>query len=102
MSSNTDYVVAGENPGSKRERATELGMPYSTKINYWLCSTSNPPSPMLTTLDYVVIVLYLAGVAAFGIKAGGRQKSTADYFLGNRDLPWWAVCFSVVATETSR
>ena len=56
---------------------------------------------MLTTLDYVVIVLYLAGVAAFGVKAGGRQKSTADYFLGNRDLPWWAVCFSVVATETS-
>ena len=56
---------------------------------------------MLTTLDYVVIVLYMTGVAAFGIKAGGRQKSTADYFLGNRDLPWWAVCFSVVATETS-
>ncbi len=56
---------------------------------------------MLTTLDYVVIVLYLAGVVAFGVKAGGRQKTTADYFLGNRDLPWWAVCFSVVATETS-
>ena len=56
---------------------------------------------MLTTVDYVVIVLYLLGVAAFGILAGGRQESTADYFLGSRDLPWWAVCFSVVATETS-
>ncbi len=56
---------------------------------------------MLTLFDYVVIVLYLAGVVAFGVKAGGRQRSTADYFLGNRDLPWWAVCFSVVATETS-
>lgn len=56
---------------------------------------------MLTTIDYAVIVLYLAGVAAFGIKAGGRQESTTDYFLGSRDLPWWAVCFSVVATETS-
>ncbi len=56
---------------------------------------------MLTLFDYVVIVLYLAGVVAFGVKAGGRQKSAADYFLGNRDLPWWAVCFSVVATETS-
>ena len=56
---------------------------------------------MLTALDYAVILLYLAGVALFGIKAGGKQQSTADYFLGNRSLPWWAVCFSVVATETS-
>lgn len=56
---------------------------------------------MLTPLDYTVIVVYIIGVAALGIKAGGRQESTTDYFLGGRDLPWWAVCFSVVATETS-
>ena len=56
---------------------------------------------MLTGLDYAVILIYLAGVAAFGIKAGGKQTSTTDYFLGGRDMPWWAVCFSVVATETS-
>lgn len=56
---------------------------------------------MLSVLDYVVIVVYLIGVAALGIRLGGRQRSTDDYFLGGRDLPWWAVCFSVVATETS-
>lgn len=56
---------------------------------------------MLTGIDYAVILLYLAAVATFGIKAGGKQTSTTDYFLGGRDLPWWAVCFSVVATETS-
>ncbi len=56
---------------------------------------------MLTALDYAVIAIYLLGVAALGIKMGGRQRSTDDYFLGGRDLPWWAVCFSVVATETS-
>lgn len=56
---------------------------------------------MLTTLDFVVLVLYLLGVAVFGIWSGGRQEDTTDYFLGGRDLPWWAVCFSVVATETS-
>lgn len=56
---------------------------------------------MLTAVDYVVILLYLGGVAIFGIKAGGKQSDTTDYFLGGRDLPWWAVCFSVVATETS-
>jgi len=61
----------------------------------------NGRTPMLTTLDFVVLVAYLAGVAVFGIWAGGRQESTTDYFLGGRNLPWWAVCFSVVATETS-
>ncbi len=56
---------------------------------------------MLTALDYAVIAIYVIAITAFGIRAGGRQRSTADYFLGSRDLPWWAVCFSVVATETS-
>ncbi len=56
---------------------------------------------MLTPFDTVVLVGYLLAVAAFGIWSGGTQDSATDYFLGGRDLPWWAVCFSVVATETS-
>lgn len=56
---------------------------------------------MLTPLDLVVLVVYAVGVVAFGLRAGGAQRTTQDYFLGGRDLPWWAVCFSVVATETS-
>ncbi|MBN1540892.1 sodium:solute symporter, partial [candidate division KSB1 bacterium] len=32
---------------------------------------------------------------------GKKQRNTRDYFLGDRNLPWTAVCFSVVATETS-
>ena len=63
---------------------------------------SPPPlSPVLTALDVVVLVVYGVGVVAFGLRAGGEQRTTQDYFLGGRDLPWWAVCFSVVATETS-
>lgn len=56
---------------------------------------------MLHLLDFVVIAVYLVGIALLGIVAAGKQKSTTDYFLGGRDLPWWAVCFSVIATETS-
>ena len=56
---------------------------------------------MLTGIDYIILAAYLVGVAAFGVLIGGRQRSTTDYFLGGRNLPWWAVCFSVVATETS-
>ncbi len=55
----------------------------------------------LTALDAAVIAIYLVGVVALGLWAGGRQRSATDYFLGGRDLPWWAVTGSIVATETS-
>ena len=56
---------------------------------------------MLSVLDYVVLVGYIIGVIWLGLRLSGVQKNTTDYFLGGRDLPWWAVCFSIVATETS-
>lgn len=56
---------------------------------------------MLTTADYIVIGVYLAAVITFGLRAAGKQTSTRDYFLGGNELPWWAICFSIVATETS-
>jgi SSS family solute:Na+ symporter len=52
-------------------------------------------------LDVIIIILYLVGVAAFGIIKGGKQKTAKDYFLSEKAIPWWAVCFAVVATETS-
>ncbi|MEX0607811.1 MAG: sodium:solute symporter [Balneolaceae bacterium] len=54
-----------------------------------------------TYLDYIVIAVYLLGVAALGLKSSGKQKSNKDYFLGGDGIPWWAVLFSIVATETS-
>ncbi|MGD8277591.1 MAG: sodium:solute symporter [Gemmatimonadota bacterium] len=52
-------------------------------------------------IDVVVLIAYLAFVIALGASFARGQKSTRDYFLGGRGLPWWAICFSVVATETS-
>ncbi len=54
-----------------------------------------------TPVDYVIVVAYLAGIAAFGIWQGGRQATARDYFLGREAIPWWIVCFSIVAAETS-
>lgn len=53
------------------------------------------------TIDYVIIIAYLIGIAAFGIISGGKQKSVKDYFMGSKVVPWWAVCFSIIAAETS-
>jgi solute:Na+ symporter, SSS family len=54
-----------------------------------------------TTLDLVVLVAYIGGVTAFGVWLGRRQKDARDYFLAGRGIPWLAICFSIVATETS-
>jgi SSS family transporter len=55
----------------------------------------------LSALDWLVIMVYLSAVVAFGIWAGRGQRTTRDYFLGSRNMPWWGVGFSIVATETS-
>lgn len=52
-------------------------------------------------LDFVVLVAYLAGTTALGIWLGRNQKNTTDYFVAGRNIPWWAVMFSIVAAETS-
>lgn len=54
-----------------------------------------------STLDAVIVFAYLICISVFGILSGGKQSSTQDYFLGGKNIPWWAVCFAVVATETS-
>jgi SSS family transporter len=38
---------------------------------------------------------------ALGVWVGRGQRTTVDYFLGGRSLPWWAVLLSIVSTETS-
>jgi SSS family transporter len=55
----------------------------------------------LTTVDYVVIIGYLLAITLFGSWFARFQKTTRDYFLTDRSVPWWAICFTIVATETS-
>ena len=52
-------------------------------------------------LDVAVMAVYLAAILAIGLYFTKRQRDAADYFLGRHALPWWAVMFSIVATETS-
>jgi solute:Na+ symporter, SSS family len=54
-----------------------------------------------TTLDYVVLVCFLAANVLFGTWISRGQRNTRDYFLAGKRVPWWAVCLSIVATETS-
>jgi SSS family transporter len=55
----------------------------------------------LNTLDFAVIVAYLAAVTFFGLRFRRRQTSLKDYFLAGNEIPWWAISLSIVAAETS-
>ena len=58
-------------------------------------------SNSFTALDLIVLVGYLALTTFLGLYLGRGQKSERDYFVANHTIPWWAVLFSIVATETS-
>ena len=54
-----------------------------------------------TSLDYLIVVVYLLGVTGIGAFIAGRQSTARDYFLGGKTMAWWSVGFSIVASETS-
>ena len=53
------------------------------------------------TLNYAVLGIYLVAMFAIGLKMAGKQKSTEDYFLAGRNMPWLVVCLSMFASLTS-
>lgn len=55
----------------------------------------------LGILDALVLVITLLLAIGIGILGRGRQRDLDAYFLGDRNLPWWAILGSIVATETS-
>jgi SSS family solute:Na+ symporter len=55
----------------------------------------------LGLLDWTILVVYATATMAVGFWAARGQKNIGDYLLGDRKMPWWAVLFSIVATESS-
>src|ERR1700741_5565626 len=52
-------------------------------------------------IDLVIVIAYLLGVTALGMHFRRKSQDARDYFLSGRTAPWWALAFSIVATETS-
>ena len=57
------------------------------------------PDSLLNVLDYLVIAAYLIGTVVLGLKIGAKVSGGADFFLAGRQLPWWAIGMSLVATD---
>src|SRR6266496_3474503 len=55
----------------------------------------------LRWVDLVVVLAYMAGMAAIGMRFSRRQTSTETYFLAKRSVPSWAMGLSLLATLIS-
>ena len=52
-------------------------------------------------LDYAAVVLYLGILVAIGFYFARRERSTEDFFLAGRRIPWWAAGLSIFGTQLS-
>lgn len=55
----------------------------------------------MKTIDWIVVGLYFLFMLVVGLYFMRRaSRSVADYFVSGRDLPWWVIALSAVATYT--
>ena len=52
-------------------------------------------------INWLVVATYLLVVVVDGLRRTRGTKNIDGYFLANRNLPWWAVGLSVMATQLS-
>ncbi|MEM6336822.1 MAG: sodium:solute symporter [Bacteroidota bacterium] len=55
----------------------------------------------MTPLDWTIVIVYMFGMIGLSVYLGRSQEDQADYYVGGRKLPWWAIGISTMATQTS-
>lgn len=55
----------------------------------------------METLDWIIMLGTLLGIVAYGVYHTRKVNNVQSYLLGDRDLPWWTIGLSVMATQAS-
>src|SRR5882762_6953024 len=55
----------------------------------------------LRPLDLAIVCVYILGMTLLGVWFTKSQKDLRTYFVGGRNVGWFMVLVSIVATETS-
>ena len=55
----------------------------------------------LPLLDLSIVMFGFVALLVTSFIIGRKQHSVDQYFLADKNIPWWAICGSIVATETS-
>jgi SSS family solute:Na+ symporter len=97
-----DGSAEPENQVDSRDASNQsLQLFFHAVLRTLLSNSPQEPPLGFSLVDYAIVIIYLLGVTLAGILVSGRQRSSRDYFLGGKQLPWWMVGFSIVAGETS-
>ena len=52
-------------------------------------------------LNWSILAVYIASNLALGFVIGKKTKTASNFYLGARNIPWWAIGVSVIATYVS-
>jgi Na+/proline symporter len=55
----------------------------------------------MSLVDYIVLIVTLAGIVAYGVFKSRSSRDIEGYFLGNRSMPWFLVLLSIMGTQAS-
>ena len=55
----------------------------------------------MATLDWIIMLGTIFGIVAYGIWRTRHVTTTKSYLLGDKDLPWYTIGLSVMATQAS-
>lgn len=55
----------------------------------------------MTALDWTVLFAVLLVIVAYGTWKSRGSQDMQGYLLGNKSMPWWTVCLSIMATQAS-
>ncbi|GAB5553829.1 MAG: hypothetical protein Sapg2KO_34200 [Saprospiraceae bacterium] len=55
----------------------------------------------MTLLDWIVMLGTILGIVAYGIYKTRNVNSVKSYLLGDKDLKWWTIGLSIMATQAS-
>ena len=55
----------------------------------------------MSHIDWIVLIITLAGVILYGLYKSRTTRDLDGYFLSNRTMPWWLVLLSVMGTQAS-
>ena len=84
-----DYIVAS---GEVRPRVR-------TPV-IWKVATLPTPSSF-GTINWITLLAYLGGLLVIGFVCARNTRTTDDFYLGGRSIPWWAAGMSIFGTTLS-